>query len=75
MVTFFLFQKALVKWTFGDNGLLLISRMDPTPVIDLTSTKGIYLFAFLVAIAVWFFYQLFNEKIGLWRNLSLCERQ
>ena len=62
VVTFFLFQKALVKWTFGDNGLLLISRMDPTPFIDLTTTKGIYLFAFLVAIAVWFFYQYLMKK-------------
>lgn len=62
VVTFFLFQKALVKWTFGDNGLLLISRMDPTPIIDLTTTKGIYLFAFLMAVAVWFFYQYLMKK-------------
>ena len=32
VVTFFIFQKALVKWTFGDNGLPLISRMKPTPL-------------------------------------------
>ncbi len=62
VVTFFLFQKALVKWTFGDNGLLLISRMDRTPLIDLTTTKGIYLFAFLVAVAVWFFYNYLMKK-------------
>ena len=62
VVTFFLFQKALVKWTFGDNGLLLISRMDPTPVIDLTSPKGIYLFAFIVAALVWFFYNYLMKR-------------
>ncbi|NLW55789.1 MAG: branched-chain amino acid ABC transporter permease [Firmicutes bacterium] len=62
VVTFFLFQKALVKWTFGDNGLLLISRMKPTPVIDLTTTNGIYLFAFLVAIGVWLFFNYLLKK-------------
>lgn len=62
VVTFFLFQKALVKWTFGDNGLLLISRMKPTPIIDLTSSKGFYLFAFLVAIGVWLFFYYLTKK-------------
>ncbi|HBL35192.1 MAG TPA: hypothetical protein DDZ55_00125 [Firmicutes bacterium] len=62
VVTFFIFQKALVKWTFGDNGLLLISRMEPTPIIDLTSSKGVYLFAFLMAIAVWLFMNYLMKK-------------
>lgn len=62
VVTFFMFQKALVKWTFGDNGLLLISRMEPTPVIDLTSSSGIYLFSFIVAILVWLFFNYLMKK-------------
>ncbi|HHT49801.1 MAG TPA: branched-chain amino acid ABC transporter permease [Firmicutes bacterium] len=62
VVTFFIFQKALVKWTFGDNGLLLISRMDPTPVIDLTSPRGIYLFSFIIAILVWLFFNYLMKK-------------
>ena len=75
VVTFFIFQKALVKWTFGDNGLLLISRMEPTPIIDLTSSKGVYLFAFLMAIAVWLFMNYLMKTDGSFYRILIAPVQ
>lgn len=64
VVGFFIFQKALVKYTHGDNGLWFLSRIDSTRIIDLSTTEGVFLFAFLVAIGVWFlFHYLMNRSV------------
>ncbi len=71
VVTYFVFQKALVKWTFGDNGLLLMRRMDPTPVINLVRMDGVYLFVFLVAVLVWFFFHYLKTK-SVFGSACIC---
>jgi branched-chain amino acid transport system permease protein len=64
VVNFFIFQKALVKYTHGDNGLWFLSRIDPTPVIDLSRTEGVFIFAFLVAVGVWLLFNyLMNHSV------------
>ena len=64
VVAFFVFQKALVKYTHGDNGLWFLSRIDSTPILDLSTMEGVFIFAFLVAVGVWFlFYYLMNRSV------------
>lgn len=56
VVTFFIFQKALVKYTHGDNGLWFLSRIQSTPVLDLNKTEGVFILSFIVAILVYIFF-------------------
>lgn len=64
VVAFFLFQKGLVKYTHGDNGLWFLSRIDPTPILDLSSTEGVFVLAFIIALGVWFlFHYLMNRSV------------
>lgn len=63
-ISFFLFQKLLVNYTHGDNGLWFLSRMDSTSVLDLSTTKGVFVFSFLVAIGVWLLFDyLMNRSV------------
>ncbi|BER92563.1 branched-chain amino acid ABC transporter permease [Atrimonas thermophila] len=63
-ISFFLFQKLLVNYTHGDNGLWFLGRMDSTPVLDLSTTKGVFIFSFLVAIGIWILFDyLMNRSV------------
>lgn len=64
VVTFFVFQKALVKYTHGDNGLWFISRIESTPILDLSKTEGVFILAFIIAILVYIFFDyLMNHSV------------
>jgi len=62
VIGFFLFQKALVNYTHGDNGLWFLTNIESTPVIDLSTTDGFFLFSFLVVIVIWIILRYLMES-------------
>jgi branched-chain amino acid transport system permease protein len=56
-------QKVLASITQGDNGLWFLTNIASTPVLDLTKPSHFYVFAFLVALAVWAFYKYLNDTL------------
>jgi branched-chain amino acid transport system permease protein len=63
VIVFFLMQKVLVEYTKGDNGLQILTRMTSTPVIDISSANGFFVFAFIVAFLVWAFYKYLDDSV------------
>ncbi|WP_040618775.1 branched-chain amino acid ABC transporter permease [Rhodovulum sp. PH10] len=63
IIVFFMMQKVLADWTFGDDGLWFLTNMDPTPVIDITRPAGFYVFALFVAFLVWALYKYLDDSI------------
>ncbi len=63
VIIFFLMQKVLAGITHGDDGLWFLTRMDSTPVLDLTQPDQFFIFAFLIAFAVWAFYKYIDDSI------------
>jgi branched-chain amino acid transport system permease protein len=63
VIIFFLMQKVLVEYTKGDNGLWILTRMTSTPVVDISSANGFFVFAFFVAFLVWAFYKYLDDSI------------
>jgi branched-chain amino acid transport system permease protein len=63
VIIFFLMQKVLADVTFGDNGLWFLTRLDPTPILDITRPDHFYIFALLVAFAVWILYKYLDDSI------------
>ena len=56
-------QKVLAGITKGDNGLWFLTNIASTPVLDLTKPNHFYIFAFLVALAIWAFYKYLNDTL------------
>ena len=63
VIVFYLMQKVLVDYTKGDNGLWILTRMTSTPVVDIASPSGFFVFAFVVAFAIWAFYKYLDDTI------------
>jgi branched-chain amino acid transport system permease protein len=63
VIIFFLMQKVLVEYTKGDNGLWILTRMTSTPIIDISSPNGFFVFAFAVAFLVWAFYKYLDDTV------------
>jgi branched-chain amino acid transport system permease protein len=63
VIVFFLMQKVLVEYTKGDNGLWILTRMTSTPIVDISSPNGFFIFAFVVAFAVWAFYKYLDDSL------------
>ena len=63
VIVFFLMQKVLVEYTKGDNGLWILTRMTPTPFVDISSPNGLFIFAFIVAFLVWAFYKYLDDSV------------
>jgi branched-chain amino acid transport system permease protein len=63
VIVFYLMQKVLAGITHGDNGLWFLTNMASTPVLDLTKPSHFFIFAFLVALAVWAFYKYLDDTI------------
>lgn len=63
VIIFYLMQKVLADITFGDNGLWFLTRLDSTPVLDITRPDQFFIFAFLVGFAVWAFYKYLDDSI------------
>ena len=63
VIVFYLMQKVLVGITQGDNGLWFLTRITSTPLLDITRPDQFFLFALLVALAVWAFYKYLDDSI------------
>jgi branched-chain amino acid transport system permease protein len=63
VIIFYMMQKVLADITKGDNGLWFLTSIASTPVLDLSRPNHFYLFAFLVAMAVWAFYKYLNDTL------------
>jgi branched-chain amino acid transport system permease protein len=63
VIIFFLMQKVLVEYTKGDNGLWILTRMTSTPVVDVSSPNGFFVFAFAVAFLIWAFYKYLDDSV------------
>ncbi len=63
VIVFFLMQKVLEPITHGDNGLWFLTRLTSTPVLDLTIPSQFFIFAFLVAMALWAFYKYLDDTL------------
>ena len=47
VIIYYLMQKVLAGVTKGDNGLWFLTRMTSTPLLDIATPKGFFIFAFL----------------------------
>lgn len=63
VIVFYLMQKVLVVYTKGDNGLWILTRMTSTPIIDISSPNGFFVFAFVTAFLIWAFYKYLDDSI------------
>jgi branched-chain amino acid transport system permease protein len=63
VIIFYLMQKVLADITHGDNGLWFLTSLTSTPVLDLTKPDQFFIFAFLVAFALWAFYKYLDDSI------------
>jgi branched-chain amino acid transport system permease protein len=63
VIMYYLMQKVLADITKGDNGLWFLTRMSSTPVLDISTPSHFFVFAFLVALAVWAFYKYLDDSI------------
>lgn len=63
VIVYFLMQKALADITHGDNGLWFLTSIASTPVLDLSRPDQFFIFAFLVAFAIWVFYKYIDDSI------------
>lgn len=63
VIVFYLMQKVLVGITKGDNGLWFLTNIASTPLLDLGKPSHFFIFAFLVALAVWAFYKYLDDSI------------
>jgi branched-chain amino acid transport system permease protein len=63
VIFYYLMQKVLADITKGDNGLWFLTRMSSTPVLDISTPSHFFVFAVLVALAVWAFYKYLDDSI------------
>ena len=63
VIVFYLMEKILAPITHGDNGLWFLANMASTPLLDLGKPSHFFIFAFLVAMAVWAFYKYLDDSI------------
>jgi branched-chain amino acid transport system permease protein len=63
VIVFYLMEKVLAKITHGDNGLWFLANMSSNPVLDISKPSHFFVFAFLVAMALWAFYKYLDDTI------------
>ena len=63
VIVFYLMQKVLAGITHGDNGLWFLTNIASTPVLDLSRPNHFFVFAMLVALALWAFYKYLDDTI------------
>ncbi len=63
VIVFYLMEKVLAGITHGDNGLWFLANMASTPVLDLGKPKELFVFVYLVALAVWVFYKYLDDSL------------
>lgn len=63
VIIYYMMQKVLAGITQGDNGLWFLTNIASTPVLDLGKPSHFFIFALLVAMAVWAFYKYLDDSI------------
>jgi branched-chain amino acid transport system permease protein len=63
VIIFYMMEKVLAKITHGDNGLWFLANMASTPVLNLGKPSHFFIFALLVAMALWAFYKYLDDSI------------
>ncbi len=63
VIVFYLMQKVLAPLTHGDNGLWFMSNMSSTPLLDITRPGQFFVFALIVALALWAFYKYLDGTL------------
>ena len=63
VIIFYLMEKVLAKITHGDNGLWFLANMSATPVLNLGKPSHFFIFALLVAMALWAFYKYLDDSL------------
>jgi len=63
VIIFYLMQKVLAGVTKGDNGLWFLANIASTPLLDISRPDQFFIFALLVAIAVWGFYKYLDDTL------------
>lgn len=63
VIVYYLMQKVLADITKGDNGLWFLTNISSTPLLDISRPGQFFIFALLVAIAVWAFYKYLDDSI------------
>ncbi len=63
VIVYYLMQKVLAEITHGDNGLWFLTQISSTPILDLSRPEQFFVFAWLVAFAVWAFYKYIDDSI------------
>jgi branched-chain amino acid transport system permease protein len=63
VIIYYLMQKVLAGITHGDNGLWFLTNLSATPVLDISGPEQFFIFALLVAFAVWAFYKYLDDSI------------
>ena len=63
VIIFYLAQKVFVNVTKGDNGLWFLANIASTPVLDISTPKGFFVFALAAAFAVWAFYKYLDDTV------------
>ncbi len=63
VIIYYMMQKVLADITHGDNGLWYLTNMTSTPVLDLTRPDQFFIFAFIVAFAIWAFFKYLDDTI------------
>ncbi len=63
VIVFYLMEKILAPITHGDNGLMFLTRMSSTPVLNLAKPSHFFVFVFLVGIALWAFYKYLDDSL------------
>ena len=63
VIVYYLMQKVLAGVTHGDNGLWFLTNIASTPVLDLSRPASFFIFAYLVALAVWVLYKYLDDSV------------
>ena len=63
VIIFYLMEKVLAKFTHGDNGLWFLANMSSTPVLNISRPSHFFIFALLMALAIWGFYKYLDESL------------
>jgi branched-chain amino acid transport system permease protein len=63
VIIYYLMQKVLADITHGDNGLWFLTNLASTPVLDISRPDQFFIFALLVAFAIWAFYKYIDDSI------------
>jgi branched-chain amino acid transport system permease protein len=63
VIMFYMMQKVFADVTHGDNGLWFLTNISSTPLLDISKPSEFFIFALLVAVAVWAFYKYLDDTI------------